>query len=276
MPNLIAKVRKLFPVNPSEIRIAYNILNAGRQPGLMIDVGAHYGESLYMFADSGWKVHAFEPDPDNLQELELRVAHNKNVIINSSAISNKNEEAVDFFKHETSTGASGLLAFQSKHVLAGKVHSITLDRYINENNIAAINLLKVDAEGYDLLVLKGILELNTIRPEMIICEFEDSKSTLLGYTFNDMAQYLQDHNYKLIVSEWYPIIEYGTQHYWKRFIEYPCELSDADAWGNILAVEDNTMFNRLRDECDKLRKRKKLCRMISGSGINKHVSKSIF
>ena len=275
MLKIVTRIRKLFPTNPSEIKIIYHILNAKHQPGLMIDVGAHYGESFSIFADSGWEVHAFEPDLENRQKLEMRLGNSRKVVINSSAVSNKNERLVDFYANEVSTGVSGLLAFHSGHVYAGTVNTITLDKYIKEKKIDVVDLLKIDAEGYDLFVLKGLLSLNEIRPEMIICEFEDSKSTLLGYTFHDMALFLQEHKYKLMVSEWYPIIEYGTQHYWRKFIEYPCDLSDPDAWGNIFAVKNSTKFDLLRNKCDNISTRKKFSRMIMGKKLKACILKTL-
>jgi len=268
MPKITTKIRSLFPINPSEVRIAFHVLDAEQQPGLMIDVGAHHGESISMFAESGWQVHAFEPDPDNRKELEMRLDGHRKVVVNSSAVSDKNEHGVDFYTNEISTGVSGLLAFHSGHVHAGTVNTITLDKYIKEKNIDAVDLLKVDAEGFDLFVLKGLLSLNEVRPELIVCEFEDSKSLLLGYTFHDMAQFLQEHNFKLLVSEWYPILEYGAQHYWRKFIEYPCELSDPDAWGNIFAVKNTRKFNQLRRKCSSISKRKKFNRLIMGGYKN--------
>ncbi len=212
---------------------------------------------------SGKYTH-FEPDADNRKILEMRLGSHRKVVINASAVSDKNENQVDFYTNEISTGVSGLLAFHSGHVHAGTVNTITLDKYIREKKIDAIDFLKIDAEGYDLFVLKGLFSFNELRPEMIMCEFEDSKSSLLGYTFHDLAQFLQKQKYKLLVSEWYPILEYGAQHYWRRFIEYPCELSDPRAWGNIFAVKNSSIFDQLKRKCINISKRKKISRMFMG------------
>jgi len=73
---------------------------------------------------------------------------------------------------------------------------------------------------------------------VIECEFEDIKTVPLGYTFHDMAKYLVNKGYRVYVSEWHPIIRYGTQHHWNRLIRYPCELSDLKGWGDLLAFRD--------------------------------------
>ena len=80
---------------------------------------------------------------------------------------------------------------------------------------------------------------------MILCEFEDRKTAPLGYTFHDMAKFLVDKGYRLVVSEWYPVVEYGKLHRWRRFAYYPCKLLDENAFGNIFAVHDETTYEAL-------------------------------
>src|SRR3546814_3008227 len=53
-----------------------------------------------------------------------------------------------------------------------------------------------------------------------------------------MARFLLEKGYRVLVSEWHPIIRYGVRHDWRRLVAYPCELSDEGAWGNILAFRD--------------------------------------
>ena len=78
-----------------------------------------------------------------------------------------------------------------------------------------------------------------------MCEFEDSKTTPLGYSYHDMAGYLVDKGYAVQVSEWYPVLQYGGNHRWRRFEHYPCELADPRAWGNLIAVLDGGHLREL-------------------------------
>jgi hypothetical protein len=48
--------------NPDEIALIGKILD---RPGLMVDVGAHFGGACEPFLHRGWKVLAFEPDAEN-------------------------------------------------------------------------------------------------------------------------------------------------------------------------------------------------------------------
>lgn len=70
---------------------------------------------------------------------------------------------------------------------------------------------------------------------MIECEFEDTKTVPLGYTFHDLSKYLVDKGYQVYVSEWHPITRYGIPHDWRALMRYPWELADPKGWGNLLA-----------------------------------------
>jgi len=233
---------------PEEIDVVYRVLRADDRRGTMIDVGAHYGGSLAPFARSGWRVFAFEPDSLNRQQLIDRGFDTMpNVTIDPRGVADKRSANAPFYRSKESTGISGLSAFHRSHVQAETVEVTTLELFVEEQGVKAIDFLKIDTEGFDLPVLKGVPWSKT-QPEIILCEFEDKKTLPLGYGFHDMAGYLEDLGYKLVISEWYPIERYGVKHEWRRFAQYPCELADPDAWGNIFAVKEHH-FSALVDAC---------------------------
>ena len=149
-----------------------------------------------------------------------------------------------------SSGISGLSAFHESHEHGQTVSVITLAEFLKEQNLEQleIDFLKVDAEGFDLKVLKGV-PWETIEPRIILCEFEDFKTKPLGYNFHNLANFLVEKGYSLIVSEWYPIERYGMQHRWRRFTRYPCKLLDENAWGNIIATRDASLLSGLVSIC---------------------------
>ena len=201
-----------------------------KKPGTMIDVGAHWGTALAPFAMSGWDVYAFEPDPTNRNELKKRFP---DIHIDTRAVSNKAETNVTLYKSQQSTGISSLSPFHESHYAAIGVDVTTLSSFIREQKIKSVDFLKIDTEGYDYFVLQDFPWKKA--PKVILCEFENSKTEPLGYSFNDMAKFLMSKGYSLKVSEWYPVKAYGAAHEWKQFADYPYEL-DSNAWGNIVAV----------------------------------------
>jgi FkbM family methyltransferase len=218
-----------------EIDIVYEILKNER--GVMIDVGAHFGLSLEPFMNSNWTIHAFEPDPNNRKKLIDRIEGKKNVFLSTQAVTNTSGLELAFYTSDISSGISGLSNFHSSHKETNKVKTITLRDYIFSAKVSKIDFLKIDTEGYDLFVLQGFDWDNHPHPRVIICEFEDKKTIPLGYSTIDMCNFLRDKGYSIIISEWFPIVEYGRVHKWKHFTK---ELQDVNnGWGNLIAMKQD-------------------------------------
>ena len=237
-----------FRSSPSEVHLAYWLLR-NRIGGVMVDVGAHYGGSLRWFAEDGWQVYAFEPDKENRTVLSRNIEHLPNVHVDDRAVSETQQEDVPFFSSDVSSGISGMSQFHESHEESQRVATVPLSDYCGEKGITSIDFLKIDTEGFDLFVLKSV-PWEKCKPRLIVCEFEDRKSVPLGYTFRDMADYLVSKGYFLVISEWFPVVEYGKQHKWRCFREYPSELADtARGHGNIIAVRDEETYAGLRQLC---------------------------
>jgi len=213
--------------------------------GVMVDIGAHHGGALAGFLDRGWRVYAFEPDGANRARLEARFGSHPEIVIDARAVSETACDEAPFFASPESTGISSLSAFRDSHRAIGTVTTTTIDQAVRQYGIREIDFLKIDAEGYDLMVLKGV-PWETLRPAVVVCEFEDRKTLPLGYCFHDMAQYLQDRSYQVWVSEWHPVMRYGIRHDWRRLVRYPCHLASGDAWGNLIAFRQAPPEESLR------------------------------
>lgn len=243
---IINKVRNFLKHSQgvNEVDIVFRVLAQRKKqfpPPVMIDVGAHFGGSLGKFARSGWQVYAFEPDDANRERLVQDFGNFENISIEKKAVADEPREKAVFFTSEVSTGISGLSNFHESHKESGVVEVTTLAQFIQEKGIEKVDFLKIDAEGYDLFVLKGC-PWGSTKPDAIVCEFEDSKTIPLGYRFEDICDFLRDKGYYVLVSEWYPIVRYGISHRWRRFGIYPCSLSDKNGWGNLIACADAKTF----------------------------------
>jgi FkbM family methyltransferase len=212
--------------------------------GVMIDVGAMHGGTLSPFCRRGWRVFAFEPDPTNRKDLETRFGHNPNLTIDDRAVTDRVAENLPFYSSAESPGISSLHPFHKSHVETGMVSTTTIADFVRDKDLHHIDYLKIDAEGYDLPVLKGV-PWHSIKPNVIMCEFEDRKTRSLGYTWHDMARHLTERGYKVLVSEWHPVIRYGIKHDWRRLVPYPCELDDPNATGNLIAFRDQPDLQRI-------------------------------
>ena len=223
-------------MNWEETRLIAAYLEGQGVVGTLIDVGAHSGCSAAPFLESGWTVHAFEPDAENCTGLYDLARVHPGLTVDPRAVSDREAVDVPFYTSPVSTGISGLSRFHESHREATRVCTTTLSAYCAEQGIQKVEFLKIDTEGFDLPVLRGF-PWEQIRPGIVLCEFEDWKTRLQGYTLTDIAAFLLEHGYSLMVSEWYPVVEYGREHRWRRILQYPCALADSDAWGNLIAVD---------------------------------------
>ena len=215
--------------------------------GVLFDVGASTGSFFERFLGKDWEIYAFDPDPDKMKKEALEYFSKKeNVEFINKACSNKSGEKLQFFASEVSTGISSLHAFHSSHHITGEVETITLSDYILGHHIDRVDILKIDTEGHDLFVLEGF-PWNTLKPKVIFCEFENSKTIELGYDFQKLGDFFIEKGYQVFVSEWFPVVEYGTTHKWRAIKSYPTKLEDDNAFGNFICFTDKFLNNDYLD-----------------------------
>ena len=245
--------RRMFPgvaihssgVSVDEVALVAGLFRRRRGPeNVMMDVGAHFGYTLERFLALGWCVYAFEPDSENRSVLEARYLSDPHVTIDSRALSDEPHESATLYRSPVSTGISTLEPFHEQHSPAEEVVVTTLRSAVSEYGIPRITVLKVDAEGHDLPVLRGG-DWDRHPPEVVIAEFDNKKTAVVGYAFEDLAEFLHGRGYQLLISEWHPVVEYGQQHRFRRVRKYPTTLKDDDAWGNLIAVAPTLLFLRL-------------------------------
>jgi len=250
--NIYGPFERKSKVSIDETKIVFELLK-NKPAGTMIDVGAHHGTALKNFLNKQWQVYAYEPDPNNRALLEKNFKNNENLKISDNAISNKGNQTLSFYSSYESTGISGLSAFTNNHKKLCEVKVTTLKEQIKSNTIEQVNFLKIDTEGFDLMVLEGF-PWEKISPDVIECEFEDLKTKPLGYLVKDLINFLIEKNYTVYISEWYPIIQYGIRHDWKRFFKYNDRELNSDSWGNILAFKNKISDKKIKKAIKKLLK----------------------
>jgi FkbM family methyltransferase len=174
----------------------------------ILDIGANVGvHTIFMskYLSTEGKIYSFEPSNETFSIL------NKNIELNNcipkitcinSAISDRNGKcflgvgASDNKK----TNNDAFKYLQYSNLLEKKMEEIeliTLDEWVEKENITKIDLIKIDVEGAELLCLNGgHKSISKYRP-IIIFECYDEYMQRFNYGSIDIFKYFIDHNYRL-------------------------------------------------------------------------------
>jgi FkbM family methyltransferase len=122
--------------------------------GMAIDIGAHIGSYTLRMARHFQRVIAFEPNPFNrhILQLNLRLNEISNVRVEDAALSNRDQND-SFFLHRAADGTGSLNPnhYRFKYDKEVQVKVRKLDTF----ELEKVDLLKIDAEGSELDVLRG-------------------------------------------------------------------------------------------------------------------------
>lgn len=147
---------------------------------VFFDVGANIGlVSLFagkLVGENG-KVFSFEPHPEVYNDLQenIRINSFKNILSFNIGLGNENKKMTLFSNLNVNRGASSLIQ-PSDPSGEFKVVVKKLDDFLEENLIKRVDFVKIDVEGFELEVLKGMSHLlNTENPPVLIVEFSTKR-----------------------------------------------------------------------------------------------------
>ena len=173
----------------------------GIKDGVLFDVGANHGAytRLLRRLSPESRIHAFEPHPKTFAALQQRAAGPRTTLVNMAVSeSSGTMQLHDFAEADGSTQASlaqAAVGMFDHDTVSHTVEATTIDAYMAKAGIAAIDLLKIDTEGFDLNVLrgaKGALDRGAIK----VIQFEIIPADIaMRVTMRDFFEIL--HNYKL-------------------------------------------------------------------------------
>ena len=196
---------------------------------ILIDVGAHHGESIRFFNRnfSIDKIYAFEPSIDNFKILKEKVKDIKNIKFFNIAVGNK-KGFINFTNHYDSESSTIIKINQKSNYFKKKnfyldffnnkknriknsqVKIDTLENLIKIDEFKFIDLIKIDTEGNDFNVIKGLGNLIT-KVRFIYFEHHFHDMLLKEYKFNDVDNFLKSKNFKKV---------FKTKMFFRKTFEY--------------------------------------------------------
>ena len=196
---------KRFDLNKNEWIWQKELLKG--KANVIFDVGANRGNTTlkYLKVFPNAIIHSFEPFPDSYELFINLHKGNLNVKLNKYALSNDIGKSIlninksidtNSFLESIEIGANS----DKGCVSVGRmlVETNTLDNYCSKNNINAIDILKIDVQGYEMEVLRGAVEmLNNGRIKLIYIETYFKPQYLHQPLFHDISKLLYDYNFLL-------------------------------------------------------------------------------
>ena len=183
----------------------------------LLDIGAHKGESVNFFINnfSVNSIYSFEPSLNNYNKLK------KNILKYSKKFKKINfkiynygfgEKKTDLILNQTAESSSSTFnkininsKYYNKKIFYLKNNKgsfsaetlsklDTLDNFFTENKISSVDLIKIDTEGYEYFVLKGLVE-NFYKVKFIIFEHHYDNMLIKNYTFLNINELLKKNNF---------------------------------------------------------------------------------
>jgi len=176
-------------------------LFTGNKEKLIIDIGSHNVFYPLKIAIKNKKVKCICVEPNkseiNIAKKNIKLNKIKNIKIYNFFVTNSNNKFTKFklIKELPAIGGSRLFKnkrkwIKNKFVRKIKVKNISLNKIVSNNNLTKIDILKVDAEGSELKILKSFNKFEIIKK--ITLEFHSSKDS------NKIVSFLKNKSFKLL------------------------------------------------------------------------------
>lgn len=175
-----------------------DLARSGFEIRTIVDVGANTGQSALRFraAFPRARIASVEPVRATFDELQRRTT-GLDVECHRLALGASCGQATMFLTPFSETSS---LVRPPDDELRGQedVDVTTLDDFLRDNNIPMVDLLKIDAEGYDLEVLKGASEtLSAGRVRFVMAEVNFHPGDERHPLFDDVRELLVSHGFAL-------------------------------------------------------------------------------
>jgi len=181
-------------------KLLKKVLHSGDE---VVDVGANIGmfslAARHHIGNEG-TIYAFEPNPEVRRRLNRNIEINQisNITVYPVGLGETEGQFVLYVPH-VNTGEGSLSCFTDHEYKRDKYWEVPVDVKIGDDLLQEVNprLIKVDVEGAEVGVFKGISKLiNRCKP-LIIAEYVPQHISRFGHTFADIQSIAQEHSYNI-------------------------------------------------------------------------------
>lgn len=210
--------------------------------------GSHIGYYPLILSkgNSNTKIYAFEPNPVNFLRCKENVKLNNftNIDVINSALGDSNKKLKMYFDD----GQSSLLDTERKHEGEGLVDVVRLDDYLStkaQGFFNNIDLILLDAEGYEPYIIDGAMNLMRTQKPNLICEINPKALKSAGSSTGEFCDKLTSLGYKL-----YKIEEgnHGVKYEPNMkviLLTYSADLFGNNSFSNLFATVNDSLLDEL-------------------------------
>jgi len=214
------------------------------QTKFFVDVGAEKGALAALLCASGMRGALFEPLDEHRADLE-KMAREHDCAVYPFAIdeydgvrdfhvaTDAQGRLLDYFHSLQAVGASEQFSHSiTRRVTCRSIASLVEERVLPDE----IGVLKIDTEGHDLFVLKG---LGALRPELVVCEFF-AKGLYAGWELaqpEPLIELMRGYGYR-----WYAAVKRSEEF---EYVSAPPAGFLPGQWGNLFFLRGD-LFERSR------------------------------
>lgn len=168
---------------------------------VVFDVGANIGQTAIKFHTSFSEaaIYSFEPVKSVFAHLKNNTQHFSRVQCFNVALGEKAESVeIDVFEGDASVFNSLKKEAQNKTGNTKETIRVTTgDQFCKEHNIAEIDLLKIDTEGYELPVLHGFREMiAAAKVKALFCEVGFTTVNTRNTYINELIDFASRNNFR--------------------------------------------------------------------------------
>lgn len=180
---------------------------AGLNPTLVVDAGVNYGEILLStIYDPKTLIVGIEANQKLSPYLDRSLIEHPNrsqISMTYAFASDKEELYQDFYIDTLRSGNSSAFPLENRPLLKTRIKSIRIDSLFPNRTFSNDQLLfKLDVEGYEWNVLKGMLRMLEDCKECAGCmEFNIAYMEKLGINIESFLEFLQNHFHIYATSE---------------------------------------------------------------------------
>lgn len=166
---------ELSCVSNTEENVYEQMVDEFQQGDVFFDIGANIGFYTCLFSTKASKVYSFEPNPEAVDLLEENIENNSlgNVEVEKLALSSEN----GYRSMDKVPGATAL-GMASISEEAGDTPVRTADSLLKDEEIELPDMVKIDVEGHECRVLRGMRNIIERAKPVLYVESHDTEDGL--------------------------------------------------------------------------------------------------